>query len=121
MSANWFISSNSANDLLIELLDLEENWQSKISKPNILDTLEELVNHLEHYCVEKVPNQEELYKVIDSIFDELAFSGPGLQSVPESALGSVSYCIESRTGNSLTLAIVMAYLLKELGFNAFIA
>lgn len=121
MSANWFRKSEYGQCLLLELIELEENWQTSFSKTALEQTLDEMVTHLSRYQVSDEPTQQELYDIIDSIFDELAFSGPGLQDLPESALGSLSYCVQSRTGNHLSLAIVMDYLLRELGFNSFIA
>ncbi len=121
MSASWFIESKDSNDLLLEILELEESWQQALSRENIDFQLNYMVDHLSQFRVEDEPTQDELYEVIDSMFDELALSGPGLQELPDSALSSLSYCIEARTGNYMSLAILMAYLLKRLGFNAFIA
>lgn len=121
MSANWFLSQAKTSDILFEILDLEQNWQHKISRNSIDRDLAYCAHHLSNYVDSNEPTQQELYDVLDAIYDELAFSGPGLQDLPESALGSLSYCINARTGNQITLAIVVSHLLNGLGFRSFIA
>lgn len=121
MSANWFLSLDKNSDILFEILELEKNWQSAISPEKVELSLDFYVEQLLQVLDGEELGQQSLYRVLDAIYDELAFSGPGMQQLPESALSSLSYCISARTGNHMTLAVVVSYLLKQLGFNAFIA
>jgi regulator of sirC expression with transglutaminase-like and TPR domain len=121
MSVNWFISPKESTRLLPEILKLEQNWQSKIALEDIQFQLSNMVDALRDVRVDHEPSQNDLYEVIDFIFDELAFSGPGFQELPESALSSLSYCIMARTGNHMSLAVVINHFLNQVGFNAYIA
>lgn len=121
MSANWFLSLDKSSDILFEILELEQNWQHDISLDRVSTSISSAVQFLETYTKNQILNQDLLYKVLDAIYDELAFSGPGLQSLPESALGSVGYCATARTGNHFTLGIVVSHLLNEVGFKSYIA
>lgn len=121
MTANWLYESNQVDDLIEQILTHERNWQEQF-------TLDQLLNQIQHYVAElsqvlssEVTAQENFYRVVDAIFDELAFSGPGEQMLPESSLSNVSYAIMHRTGNHVSLSVVLRELLRRLGFNAFIS
>ncbi len=121
MSVNWSLTPKQSSNVLIEIIHLEQNWQDYISLSEIKHELNNVVEELMPLRKSATPTQDELYDIIDCIFDELAFSGPGLQTLPESALSSISYCVMARTGNHMSLAVVIGYLLQQLEFDAYIA
>lgn len=121
MSANWFLSLDKSSDLLFEIVELEQNWQQDITLDEVSESLSHCVEFLRQYTKDKKLNQHVLYEVVDAIYDELAFSGPGLQQLPDSALGSLGYCVIARTGNHISLGIVVSHLLEALGFKSYLA
>jgi len=121
MSANWLYESDTPDDLLETLISLEKNWQDVFEVEQIHSQLDEHVAMLSTRLKSSKSKIQNLYTAIDSLFDELAFSGSGLQLLPDSSLNSVSFCVMHRTGNQLSMSVVIRYLLKKLGFNAFIA
>lgn len=121
MSANWLYQAESSDELLQEVLLLEQNWQYVFSLNEIEEQLAAHVSYLKNIDHSDLNPSDRFYALLDVIFDELAFSGPGMQTIPESSLANVSYCIMHRTGNYLSMSVVLAYLLKQLGFDASIA
>jgi len=121
MSANWLYESDEPDDLLEQIVTLEKKWQGSIE----IDSVHEQINeHLALLSTKLDSNKsrlQNLYAVIDVLYDELAFSGAGLQLLPESSLNNVSFCLMYRTGNQLSMSVVIRHLLKKLGLNAFIA
>lgn len=118
MSVNWLYKPSHKKSLVHMLLDYEQKWQDQYSREEITLELEKLVCLLADTKDETVSAQDNLYKIIDILIDEIGFTGPGLQALPESALSNLSFCIMHRTGNEFTLAIVFCYLLNQLGFSA---
>jgi regulator of sirC expression with transglutaminase-like and TPR domain len=120
MSANWLYSAKRSNDLIFQIVDLETKWQEEFSPEQILSTLSLYIDELSGMS-DGTSAPEQLYKALDFLYDDLAFSGSGLQFLPESSLSNLSYCIMHRTGNDMSLSILLQYLLSEVGFDAYLA
>ena len=103
------------------LLKYEQSWQEQYSSTVIELELDKLVCNLAEYKQDNISDQDNLYKMVDILIDEIGFTGPGLQMLPESALSNLSFCIMHRTGNELTLAIVFCYLLNQVGFDVMLS
>ena len=121
MTANWLYESDQPDDLLEQILTLEQKWQYQFDLPQLTNQVHEYVAQLSQFMSSEKSRHENFYAVIDAIFDELAFSGPGEQRLPESSLSNVSYAIMHRTGNHTSLTVLYRELLRRLGFNAFVA
>lgn len=121
MSVNWLYKPSHKKSLVHLLLDYEQKWQDQYSAQEIELELEKLTCLLADNKQDNASDQDNLYRLIDILIDEIGFTGPGLQMLPESALSNLSFCIMHRTGNELTLAIVFCYLLNQLGFNAMLS
>ena len=121
MSANWLYVPDKADDLLHQVISAEQNWHSLASKSEILQCLDQDVVALREFMSEEGRPLDNLYQVIDGIFDSLAYSGPGLQSLPQSSLNCISFCVLFRTGNPMPMAVVIRHLLRQLEFDAYIA
>lgn len=121
MSANWLYQNDTPDNVLKEILLLEQSWQDVFTLEMLEDTLADQCLFLHEKMPKDLPLAEQFYAALDLIFDELAFSGPGFQALPESSLSNVSYCVMHRTGNYISMAVVLCYLLQKCGFNAFIA
>lgn len=121
MSANWQYASKPSEEILFEILGLEQNWQEFASLTELHRQLNKYQEQLNEMLDLSLPATERLYALVDYIYDELAFSGPGHQALPESSLNNLSYAIMYRTGNYLSLTVLMRYLLRQAGFNAFVA
>ena len=121
MSANWLYESNKPDDLLFQIISAEQQWQQVFELESIEQRLDHDVAELATLISTNNTPLNNLYGVIDGIFDGLAYSGPGLQMLPDSSLNCVSYCVMHRTGNQLSLAIVLRHILRRLDFDAFIA
>lgn len=121
MSANWLYESNKPDNLLYEILQYEQKWQQQFSLEQVLEELAIMEKTLRPELNENGSVQDNLYNIVDHLIDEQGFTGPGLQSLPDSSLSNLSFCIMHKTGNELTLAMVFEFLLRQLGFNSFIA
>jgi regulator of sirC expression with transglutaminase-like and TPR domain len=124
MSANWLYTANQSSQseqLLHELIKFEQNWQHEFLLSDIELQLKQHLAFLSDLPLPEGNESDRFYATLDAIFDELAFSGPGLQSIPESSLSNVSYCVMHRTGSYLSMSVVINYLLQQLGYHAFIA
>ena len=118
MSTHWLLEPDETECLLSQLLKVEQQWYPQY---NLQDTSSELANLLR--CLDKVslstqPIAADLYKVIDVIYDELLFTSAAFEPIQESNLCSINYGLNFRTGNELSLSIIVAYLLRHLGFKA---
>lgn len=121
MSVNWLYQPSYEKSLIRLVLEHEQNWQEQFSIAEVEAELEQLVFILAEHKQNSASEQDKLYKIIDVLIDEIGFTGPGLQMLPESALSNLSYCVMHRTGNELTLAIVFSYLLNQLGYKAMLS
>lgn len=120
MSANWSYKSTHSINVVPELIQLEQSWYSQ-GTGHSLDSLNQVIDAVRDHCEINSDKQTSLYQVIDYLLDELAFTGPGLQELPESDLSSVNYCIQNRTGSHLTMSLVFCHILQELGFESVIS
>lgn len=121
MSVNWLYQPSNKKSLISALVEHEQAWTEQFSLAQLELELAQLAEQLATKVVSLEPTRDNLYKVIDSLIDEVGFTGPGLQMLPESALANMSFCIMHRTGNELTLAIVFCHLLNQVGFNAILS
>lgn len=121
MSANWLYQAEQSDDVLKQVILLEQNWQDEFALADIEMALEEYLATLVEKQDHSLNTSDRFYAILDVIFDELAFSGPGLQALPESSLSNISYCIMHRTGSYISMSLVLCYLLRGIGFDAFIA
>lgn len=120
MSVNWLYPTEESHDTLVEAIVLEQKWQQEFTLEALFAALDGYVEELEVFTENK-QGQEELYQVVDHLFEKLAFGGAGLQYLPESSLNNISYCIMHRTGSALSLSTVACYLMNKIGFDAFLA
>lgn len=121
MSANWLYQASQSEELLEEIVSFEQNWQSNFSLGEVQQQLAKHLEYLQNTETSGLSETDRFYTILDVIFDELAFSGPGLQLIPESFLSNVSYCVMHRTGNYMSMSVVLNYLLQQLGYDSFIA
>jgi regulator of sirC expression with transglutaminase-like and TPR domain len=121
MSVNWLYQPSHKKSLVHTLLEYEQKWLDQYSIEEIELELEKVVCLLADSKDDNNSAQDNLYKIIDILIDEVGFTGPGMQTLPESALSNLSFCIMHRTGNELTLGIVFCYLLNQLGFTAMLS
>jgi len=121
MSVNWLYEPTHEKSLIRTLLEYEKNWQEQFSIEQVEQELVLLLEQLSAKTNKNKTEQDNLYSLIDTLIDEIGFTGPGLQMLPESALANLSFCIMHRTGNELTLAIVFNYLLNQLGYKAMLS
>lgn len=120
MSVNWLYQPSNKKSLIRLVLEHEQSWLEQFSIAEVESELAQLLGVLtEHH--QDGNDQEQLYKIIDILIDDIGFTGPGLQLLPESALSNLSYCIMHRTGNELTLAIVFDHLLQQLGYKSMLS
>ncbi|NVK25423.1 MAG: tetratricopeptide repeat protein [Gammaproteobacteria bacterium] len=121
MSATWLFQSNETNNLLTEVLAFEQSWQNEFELADINEELLRLEQALIQGVNQTLDKQKLLYQAIDYLIDDLGFTGPGLQMLPESSLSNVSFCIMHKTGDEITLSVIFCHLLKSLGFEALIS
>lgn len=121
MSVSWLYEPSESQGLLKTILQYEQQWQEQFSIPEIEEELSRVVSELQGIIDPEMSAQQNLYVLLDTIVDEIGFTGPGLQMLPESALANLSFCVMHRTGNQITLSIVFAYLLQQLGYKAIIS
>lgn len=119
MSANWLYKSSKGIDILPELIDLEQMWyQTESNSAELIDGIVAVSSEILNADLNK---QDNLYNVIDFLLDEMAFSGPGLQELPESLLSCVNYCITHRTGGHIAMSIVFCHVLQKLNFECLVS
>ncbi len=121
MSVNWLYKPSQNKSLIRLVLEHEQNWLEQYSIEQVEQELAQLLDVLVGKKQTNLSDQDNLYKLIDVLIDEIGFTGPGLQMLPESALSNLSFCIMHRTGNELTLAIVFCYLLSKLEYKAMLS
>ena len=121
MSATWLYQPKDSTDFLNDLLTFEQQWQDEFALMDIHAELQILERELKQNLNLDLDKQSSLYQVIDYLIDEIGFTGPGLQLLPESSLTNLSFCIMHKTGNEITLSVVFCQLLKSLGFDALIS
>lgn len=121
MSATWLYQSPESNNAINDVLSFEQHWQDEFSLTDIYAELETLQQNLSLNTNSELDKQDYLYQVIDHLIDDIGFSGPGLQMLPESSLSNLSFCIMHKTGNEITLSVIFCHLLKSLGFDALIS
>ena len=121
MSATWLYQSLDSFNCVEQTLVHEQKWQREFELSSIFSELSRLKTQLEEQSYNQLSKRDALYQIIDFLIDEVGFTGPGLQALPESSLSNLSFCIMHKTGNEVTLAVVFCYLLKNLGFNAMIS
>ena len=121
MSVSWLYEPTESVGLLKSILEYEQQWQEQFSIAEIEAELQSVVSELQQAIKPELSAQENLYHLLDTLADEIGYTGPGLQMLPESALANLSFCIMHRTGNEITLSIVFSYLLQQVGFKALIS
>lgn len=121
MSANWLFKQQEESDVLAELLELEQKWQAQFSAAEVEQQMQLLVEDIDARLERNQPIQSQVYQLIDILLDEVSFSGPGMQALPESSLSNVSFTIMYRTGNELTLSLVYSQIMQRLGINGYVS
>ncbi|WP_018690829.1 tetratricopeptide repeat protein [Algicola sagamiensis] len=99
-----------------EILRLERSWNFALRTQDVFPKLEALSKSCKDVVDGIVNSHERLSCLLDHIYENLLFSGT-CQSVPESQLNALSFVIHYRTGNELSLGLVVGYLLEASGID----
>ena len=121
MSVNWLYKPSLETSIIDTVLEYESRWVEHFNVTQIRQQLSEIAVALHTVQDPALSAQQNLYATIDYLIDDLGFTGPGLQMLPESALANLSFCIMHRTGNELTLAVVFHHLLEQIGFKTILS
>ncbi|ATD00969.1 MULTISPECIES: tetratricopeptide repeat protein [Pseudoalteromonas] len=97
-------------------LNHESSWLAKFDYALCRDKLSELV--LMAVKTQKSENtiEQNLNSLLDSFYSDFAFSGTS-QKVPMSLLNSVAYALNYRTGSTISLGMILTYVMEQLGFD----
>ena len=109
-------SNIGENDLLTNALLFEARWNPHVSVSGSLKELEEIIQALNEGTSQIQDEEARLDKVLDMLYCDFMFSST-CQQFPDSVLLSPSYALNFRTGEDLTLSIVLEQILKALSFS----
>ncbi len=102
---------------IYDCLEAEKHWDPRADLSACYEVLDSLQRDIDRLSGEYPDRHEQLDKLVDHFFGDWCFSGTG-QKVAEYKLNSLYYLLRYRTGSSLSLAILLAHLLSEGGFDA---
>lgn len=121
MSANWLYQAQGTDNLLETIIEFESRWQTQYDVEQILAEVATIKAELQSVIEPELSGLDNLYLILDHLYDAMCFTGPGLQYHSEADLAQLSHTIMTRTGNQLVLSTLFSVLFRDLGFNAQLA
>ena len=97
-------------------LNHESTWLNQIDLIACKEKLSELVMMAVKTQKSENTTEQNLNALLDSFYSEWAFSGTS-QKVPLSLLNSVAYTLHYRTGSTISLGMILTYVMEQLGFD----
>ncbi len=104
-------------DVITSVLHYEKRWNPDLDLRASIEKLQRLIDTFTCHVKPHESEAERLYQALDILYIEMAFSGT-LQDIPESLLSSFSYALDYRTGDSISLGIIITHFLRKAGFDA---
>ncbi|WP_199609328.1 tetratricopeptide repeat protein [Flocculibacter collagenilyticus] len=107
----------SSEDIFTNALLFEKRWNQQLS---ISDTKQKVAEIVDTATLSIKPDESDadnLDSVLDLLYGELMFSST-CQPIPESLLLSPSYGVYFRTGDEVTLGIIISHILNSLSFDS---
>ena len=101
---------------VITCLSHESSWLPKFDYSACRERLSELVLMAVKTQRTGQTVEQNLNALLDNFYSDWAFSGTS-QKVPMSLLNSVSYALNYRTGSSVSLGMILTYVMEQLGFD----
>ncbi len=95
----------------------EAQWLKNNSYDSSIAKLESLVERARALNADDTNHETQVNTLLDAYYTDWAFSGTG-QAVAASKLNSLAYVLSHHTGNSVSLGMVLNYLLQQVGLDS---